>query len=54
MSLVPCCPCAYAVVRSDEVITDKHGIVAIRDPSYHLAIDGRSAVSALIVCTERF
>lgn len=46
-------PCAYAVVCADKVVADQHGIVTVRYSAYHLAIDFRSPVSALVVRAQR-
>ena len=46
-------PSAYTIVRANEVIADQDSIVAICDAADHLAIDGRTAISTLIMCAQR-
>jgi len=49
MSLFSLCPGPYAVVRADEIITDKYGIVTIGDTSNHLAVVEGPPVSTLMM-----
>jgi hypothetical protein len=54
MSLLACTPSSNAVVGAYEVVADQDRIVAIRDAPYHLTVDFRPAIPALVVRAQRF
>lgn len=43
MPLWPLRPCADAIVSADEVVARVYGVVAIRPPTYQLAVDEDAA-----------
>ena len=53
MAFVPVDPCANAIVGSNEILSNRYGIITIGDTTNHFSIYVRPTIPASIVGTQR-